>query len=79
MGIEKMSLLSVEGPAEKLDGALMTCGESGCFQMTEPQGISALHGESEQNPYSGVYSRLRTLAAELDIPVHFCGFDGVKC
>lgn len=78
MGIEKMSLLSVEGPAERLDGALMTCGKSGCFQMTEPQGISALHSESEQNPYSGVYSKLRELASELDIPVHFCGFESVK-
>lgn len=79
MGIEKMSLLSVEGSAQMLDGALMTCGASGCFQMTEPQGSGALHSESEPNPYLGIYNKLRGLAAELGIPVHFRSPESVKC
>ena len=79
MGIEKMSLLSVEGSAEMLDSALMTCGASGCFQMTEPQGSGALHSESEPNPYLGIYNKLRGLAAELGITVHFRSPESVKC
>lgn len=78
MGIEKMSLLSVEGAAERLDGALMACAESGCFQMTESQGLNTLHSESEQNPYIGIYTKLHDFAAELEIPVHFCEHTGVE-
>lgn len=77
MGIEKMSLLSVEGTAQKLDSALMACGESGCFQLTEPQGVNTLHSESEQNPYIEIYTKLHDFAAELEIPIHFCGYSDV--
>lgn len=71
MGIEKMSLLSAEGPLDKLDSALMACSSSGQFQM-----IAAGAGSrgGEQNPYLGIYSRVRDMAANLKIKAEYCDF-----
>ncbi len=79
MGIEKMSLISVEGRAEQLDKSLMLCCESRNFQMndiSEKNGSAA--GGAAQNPYSGAYEKLRGTAAALGITLEFRNYDSVK-
>lgn len=71
MGIEKMSLLSAEGPLDKLDSALMACCGSGQFQMTA---AGAVMRGGEQNPYSGIYSKVRDMAVNLKIKAEYCDF-----
>ena len=75
MGIEKMSLLSAAGPLDKLDNALMACCSSGQFQMTAAGTV--MRGSGEQNPYSGVYGKLRDIAAERKIKVEYCDFKNI--
>ena len=79
MGIEKMSLLSVEGPIERLDAALMTCSESGVFQITDTgeQGGTLLSNLNEQNPYIDTYTKLRDISVNLGIPVEYTGYGDV--
>lgn len=72
MGIEKMSLMSVEGPLDKLDRALMACSESGQFQITAAGAV--MRNASEQNPYSGIYSKVRDMAVNLKIKAEYCDF-----
>lgn len=71
MGIEKMSLLSAEGPLDKLDSALMACCGSGQFQMTT---AGAVMRGGEQNPYSGIYSKVHDMAVNLKIKAEYCDF-----
>lgn len=72
MGIEKMSLLSAEGPLDKLDAALMACCGSGQFQMASA-GAGA-RGGGEQNPFMGIYSKVRDMAVNLNIKAEYCDF-----
>ncbi len=62
MGIEKMSLISVEGDSSRIDKALLTCCESRSFQMTE---APDRNGSAEQNPWSAIYEKLRSTASAL--------------
>lgn len=72
MGIEKMSMLSAEGPIGQLDAALIACCESGQFQISS--GGAALSNPGEQNPYSGIYAKIRDMAADLKIEAEYCDF-----
>ncbi len=71
MGIEKMSMMSAEGPIGQLDEALMACCESGQFQMTSG---SIARSANAQNPYSGIYTRIRDMAVNLKIEPEYCDF-----
>ena len=72
MGIEKMSLLSVSGPLDRLDNALMACCGSGQFQMTAAAMV--MRGGGDQNPYSGIYGKVRDMALDLKIKTEYCDF-----
>lgn len=72
MGIEKMSLMSVEGPSELLDSALMACCESRRFQISS--GGAVLRNLGEQNPYLGIYTKLRDMAVNLQIKPEYTDF-----
>ena len=77
MGIEKMSLISVDGPAKALDAALMACCESGCFHIASNGAVARNLGE--QNPYANIYARVRDMAINLKIPVKNVDYAGVDC
>ena len=77
MGIEKMSLISVDGPAKALDAALMACCESGCFHIVSNGAVARNLGE--QNPYANIYARVRDMAINLKIPARNADFAGVEC
>ncbi len=72
MGIEKMSLLSVEGPIDELEGALMACCDSHRFQITTSGAV--LRNLNEQNPYLGIYSKIHDMAVNLKIEPSYCDF-----
>ena len=72
MSIEKMSLMSVEGPAELLDRALMACCESRKFQISS--GGAVLRNLGEQNPYLGIYTKVRDMAVNLKIKPEYIDF-----
>lgn len=71
MGIEKMSRMTIEGTTEHLDSVLMACCESGSFQIIQS---STLKNMGEQNPYSGIYSKVRDMAVHLNIKPEKCDF-----
>lgn len=72
MAIEKMSLVSVEGPLEQLDAALTECCDSKQFQITT--GGAVLRNLNEQNPYLGTYAKVRDMAVNLNIKAEYCDF-----
>ncbi len=72
MGIEKMSLLSVEGSIDDLESALMACCDSHQFQITTSGAV--LRNLNEQNPYLGVYSKIHDMAVNLKIEPEYCDF-----
>lgn len=72
MGIEKMSLLSVDGPVEALENVLMTCCDSHLFQMRT--GGAVLRNLNEQNPYLGIYAKIHDMAVNLKIEPTYCDF-----
>ncbi len=81
MGIEKMSLLSVEGSAENLDRALMVCCESHSFQIAdvlERSEFVVRGGMDEVNPYLAVYSKIYDLAVSLKITPGIHNWDDVQ-
>ena len=72
MGIEKMSLLSVEGKLPQLDNALVACCDSGQFQISS--GGAVLRNLNEQNPYLGIYEKIRDMAVNLKIKAEYVDF-----
>ncbi len=76
MGIERMSLLTVEGDLDRLDDALMICCNSGLFQITD-SGSTTLHTISEQNPYESAYSSMCEMAATLNITPTLCSYENI--
>ncbi len=72
MSIEKMSQMTIDGSAEHLDAVLMACCESRSFQMIQS---TTLRNMGEQNPYSGIYAKIRDMAVNLNIKPEKCGFD----
>lgn len=78
MGIEKMSLISVEGRKDELDAALMACCESRMFQMTETAGSGVMHNLNEQNPYSSAYAKLHDMVTGLGITPVFTDYDSIS-
>ena len=66
MAIVKMSLVSVEGPLEKLDNALLACCQSNQFQLSGKN--VSLRSSTEQNEYRNIYSKVRDMAVNLKIP-----------
>lgn len=75
MGIEKMSLVTVEGRISQLDDALALCCRSGDFQMKD---TSAGNSAAGQNPYSAIYQRIRGITASLGISPEFRSYTDVK-
>ena len=75
MGIEKMSLISVDGPSKSLDNALMACCESELFHIVSNGAV--LRNLGEQNPYKGILARVRDMAINLKIPVKDTDFSHV--
>ena len=80
MGIEKMSLVSVEGSADMLDKALMLCCESHMYQIKDYSSRvgTPLHNLAEHNPYSGIYSKVRDMAVSLNISGEVGGFGDIE-
>lgn len=80
MGIEKMSLISIEGKRDELDAALMVCCESRMFQMTEAAGAGSgvLRNLNEQNPYAPVCAKLHDMVTGLGITPEFTEYSSVK-
>ena len=72
MGIEKMSLMSVEGSIDELESALMACCDSHKFQITTSGAV--LRNLNEQNPYLGIYTKIRDMAVNLKIKAEYCDF-----
>ena len=72
MGIEKMSLLSVDGPVEDLERVLMACCDSRQFQIRTSGAV--LRNLNEQNPYLGIYSKIHDMAVNLNIEAEYCDF-----
>lgn len=72
MGIEKMSLLSVDGPIVDLERVLMACCDSRQFQMRTSGAV--LRNLNEQNPYLGIYSKIHDMAVNLKIEPEYCDF-----
>lgn len=77
MGIERMSLISVDGSASALDSALMACCESGLFHIASNGAV--LRNLGEQNPYRNILARVRDMAINLKIPVKDADFSHVDC
>lgn len=75
MGIEKMSLLSIEGSINDLDSALMACCASRRFQITARGAV--LRNLNEQNPYLGIYSKIHDMAVNLKIKPQYCDFSSL--
>lgn len=71
MGIEKMSQMTIEGSTEHLESVLVACCESKSFQIIQN---TTLRNMGEQNPYSGIYSKIRDMAVNLKIKPEKCGF-----
>lgn len=71
MGIAKMSRMTIEGGLDNLESALMACCDSGSFQMIQN---TALHGISDPNPYSGIYTKVRDMAVHLRVKPEKCDF-----
>lgn len=76
MGIEKMSLITVDGPSKVLDNALIACCESGEFHISS--GGAVIRNLNEQNPFKGIYARVRDMAINLKIPIKNADFSGVE-
>lgn len=72
MGIEKMSLLSIEGSMDDLENALMACCASHRFQISTRGAM--LRNLNEQNPYLGIYTKIHDMAVNLKIKPHYCDF-----
>ena len=72
MGIEKMSLLSVDGPLEDLEKVLMACCDSHQFQIRTSGAV--LRNLNEQNPYLGIYAKIHDMAVNLNIDAEYCDF-----
>ena len=72
MGIDRMSLLSVDGPIEELERALMVCCDSHQFQIKTSGAV--LRNLNEQNPYLGIYSKIHDMAVNLKIEPQYCDF-----
>lgn len=72
MGIEKMSLLSVDGPIDDLEKVLMACCDSHQFQIKTSGAV--LRNLNEQNPYLGIYSKIHDMAVNLKIEPEYCDF-----
>ncbi len=72
MGIEKMSLLSIEGSIDDLESVLMACCDSHQFQITTSGAV--LRNLNEQNPYLGIYSKIHDMAVNLKIEPEYCDF-----
>lgn len=77
MGIEKMSMIAVDGPSNSLDAALMACCESGLFHIASNG--SVLRNLGEQNPYKSILGRVRDMAINLKIPVKDADFSQIDC
>ncbi len=72
MGIEKMSQMTIDGSIEHLDAVLMACCDSRSFQLIQS---TTLRNMGEQNPYSGIYAKIRDMAVNLNIKPEKCDFD----
>lgn len=72
MGIEKMSLLSIEGSMDDLENALMACCTSRRFQISTSGAV--LRNLNEQNPYLGIYTKIHDMAVNLKIKPEYCDF-----
>ncbi len=71
MGIAKMSQMTIDGSVEHLDAVLMACCESKSFQMIQN---TTLRNMGEQNPYSGIYAKIRDMALNLGIKPEKCDY-----
>lgn len=78
MGIEKMSLISVDGRTEQLDNSLMLCCESRNFQMNDISEKNGATAAAAPNPYTGAYEKLRSTASALGITPEFHNYDRVE-
>ncbi|MGN0687257.1 MAG: V-type ATP synthase subunit I [Oscillospiraceae bacterium] len=76
MGIVKMSQLTVEGSADRLDAAMMICCESGAFHITD-MNDGSLRGIGELNPYESTYKGMCDLAHSLGITLKELDYSSV--
>lgn len=75
MAIEKMTLVNIKGPLDRLDDAIHACSDAGCFhpKNISPDGSSATRFEvlEYQNPYLSLLSRMKSVAASAGIPLEY--------
>lgn len=75
MAIEKMTLVNIKGPLDRLDDAILGCSDTGCFHpedITHGGGDSTkFHELDYQNPYLKLLTRMKNVAASADIPLQY--------
>lgn len=79
MAIEKMSVVSVAGVLDDLDGVLLKCCESKCFQMeagltNKYWNDSAFNNLHEINPYTSLLKRAYSIAIGLGLKPEFTDY-----
>lgn len=75
MAIEKMILVNIKGPLDRLDDTMIECSDLGCFHpedITPTGSANTLFEELKySNPYQGMLSRMVTLAGEVGIKLSY--------
>lgn len=75
MAIEKMTLVNIKGPLERLDDTIMTCSDLGCFHpedITPGGNVNTKFEELKyKNPYQQILGRMVSLANNAGIALKF--------
>lgn len=85
MSIEKMSLVSVEGPVKRVNRALMKSCEAGCFHIIPSFGSPGEEAGSQhfshlksKNLFSPLVTRMENIASLLRIKLTYAKYDDVR-
>ena len=75
MAIEKMDLVNIKGPLNKLDDTILKCSDLGCFHPKNITPASLAGSKFEEleykNPYQKLLSRMVTLAGDAGIELKY--------
>lgn len=71
MSIEKLELLRIKAPIEKLDGILEKCCESECFHMVYLEEKGGFRRLKEENPYKAPLKSCAQLSNQLGIALEY--------
>lgn len=71
MAIEKMTLINIKGPLERLDDVILKCSDLGCFHPEDITPAGNVHTKFEQlnyhNPYQALLNGVTALAGSAGI------------